>query len=394
MVDFAPIAGGLELRVDQQVLQRVHRSVRYVRILEQLDPLRIGAFGAEAGQRCVILLDVLQAVGHALEALILGKVLAPDQRAELLPVTVGVGQQREITVLRRIGTPLLVEHALVARRVECGHKLLAEQMLDHDEGDQRLEHRHFDRLSLAGLLARIKRRQYRRDDAVGAGLVGNDRGHEARLVGDHGLQRGKTRARLDDVVIGGLRSHRSRGAVAVGGEINEARIDLLELLVLDAEALGGRRPIVVHQHVSGLGELEQRLAPALLLEVEHDRTLGAIAAKIERGHAGMTRRSHLTRRIAFRRLDLDHVGAEIAQLLRGPRPEHDRGAVDDTKSSQRARHCRSFQIFFSGIGSHLNHPRDGPKQGENRLRNSAQGSQFTPQLSGVDTRCRFERRLP
>ena len=192
-------------------------------------------------------------------------------------------------------------------------------MLDHDEGDQGFVHRHLDGLALAGALAREQRGQQRRDHAVGAGLVGDDGRQEARLARDHGLQRRQARSRLDDVVVGGLRAHRPGRAVAVGREVDEARIDLLERLVLHPQPAGGVGAIIVHQHVGGLGQLEQRLAAGLLLEVEHDRALGAIAAEIEGGHARIARRPELARGVALGRLDLDHVGAEIAQLLGRPR---------------------------------------------------------------------------
>ena len=110
-------------------------------------------------------------------------------------------------------------------------------------------------------------------------------------------------------------------AVAVGREIDQARIDLLERLVLHAQPLGRLGAIVVHQHVGGLGELEQRVAAGVLLEVEHDRALGAIAAEIERRHAGIARRPELARGVALGRLDFHHIGARdrpVAALPTAP----------------------------------------------------------------------------
>ena len=218
-------------------------------------------------------------------------------------------------------------------------------MLDHHERDQRLEHRDLDGLTLAGPLAREEGREQGRDHAVGAGLVGNDRRQETRLAGDDALQSGETRARLDDVVVGRLGAHRARGAIAVGRDIDEPRIGLLERLVFDAEASCRIGPVIVHQHVGGLGQLEQRLAAGVLLEVEHDRALGAIAAEIEGRHARIARRPEHARGVAFGRLDLDHVGAEIAELLRRPRAQHDRGAVENSHSGQRTRHSHFLFAF-------------------------------------------------
>ena len=213
-------------------------------------------------------------------------------------------------------------------------------MLDHHERDQGFVHRHFDRLALARALAREQRGQQRGDHAVGAGLVGDDGRQEARLARHDALQRGQARSRLDDVVVRRLRPHRPGRAIAVGREIDQTRIDLLEGLVLHAQPLGRLGAIVVHQHVGGLGELEQRVAAGVLLEVEHDRALGAIAAEIEGRHAGIARRPELARGVAFGRFDFHHIGAQIAQLLRCPRPQHDRRAIENPNAGQRTRHVR------------------------------------------------------
>ncbi len=254
-------------------------------------------------------------------------------------------------------------------------------MLDHHERDQRLEHRHLDRLALAGALAREEGCEQRRDHAVGAGLVGDDRRQEAWLAGDDALQRGEARARLDDVVVGCLRAHRARGAITVGRDIDEPRIDLLELLVFDAEALGRIGPVVVHQHVGGLGELEQSLAAGILLQIEDDRALGAIAAEIEGRHPRMASRPEHTRRVAFGRLDLDHVGAEVAELLRGPRTQHDSRAVENSHSGQRTRHLHLLHAFCRILAV----TRPYAKHGDNRLRNSPRRPHSSPICSTSET---------
>ena len=60
----------------------------------------------------------------------------------------------------------------------------------------------------------------------------------------------------------------------------------------------------------------------------------------------MARRSELARGVAFGWLDLDDIGAEIAELLRGPRAQHDRRAVENSYSGQRTRHVRLPPFLF------------------------------------------------
>jgi len=96
----------------------------------------------------------------------------------------------------------------------------------------------------------------------------------------------------------------------------------------------------VEQHVGALGEPEQHAPGGFLLEIEDDRALVAIDRQVERAHGGVAHRAELTRGVALGRLDLDDLGAEIAELLRGPRPEHDGRAIHHPDAGQRSRHGR------------------------------------------------------
>jgi len=94
----------------------------------------------------------------------------------------------------------------------------------------------------------------------------------------------------------------------------------------------------VHQHVRALGQLEERAAARFLLEVEHEAPLAAVAPEVEGRHVGVPPRPELARGVPLRRLDLDHVGAEVTELLGRPRAQHDRGAVENAHAIERSRH--------------------------------------------------------
>jgi len=59
--------------------------------------------------------------------------------------------------------------------------------------------------------------------------------------------------------------------------------------------------------------------------------------KIPVDGALMPRRLGIPHDVAARRLDLDHLGAEVAEDLRRQRPQHDRGQIEDLDSGERPR---------------------------------------------------------
>jgi hypothetical protein len=53
-------------------------------------------------------------------------------------------------------------------------------------------------------------------------------------------------------------------------------------------------------------------------------------------HAGIAHGRAIADRVAFGRLDLDYVGAEIAEDLCGVRAEYDGGEIEDAHARERA----------------------------------------------------------
>ncbi|MNC91173.1 hypothetical protein D3C83_73800 [compost metagenome] len=56
-------------------------------------------------------------------------------------------------------------------------------------------------------------------------------------------------------------------------------------------------------------------------------------------HAGVAHRRDVAQHVAFRRLDLDHVRAEVREQLRRERPQHHGGEVEDADAGQRPAHA-------------------------------------------------------
>ena len=95
------------------------------------------------------------------------------------------------------------------------------------------------------------------------------------------------------------------------------------------------RSFVVEEHVGGAQKPTQRLLPRRLLKIEDEASLVAVRMQEQRRHPCVARLTDPPRRVALRRLDLDHVGAEIAQDQRRDRPEQHRRHVDDAYAGER-----------------------------------------------------------
>src|SRR5215470_15073367 len=346
-----PEARRLELRVGEERLQRVDDGGGHVGALERLQPLRGVASGHDLAQLLVERLDVGEARLQRREARIGEKVRAPRDLEEGPPVGVRIGHHGEEAVLGLEGTPPTGEDPLVARALDGRDEGLAVEMLHHHVGDHALHHGYLHGLAFARPLAMHEGGQYRGEHGERAGLVGHDGGHVTRLAHHGGLQHRESGGGLDHVVVGGLLPIGAARAEAVGRHVDEARVDDAERLVVQAEPRGGGRTEIVKHHVGARGELEKRGAARGLLEVEDHAALVAIAGEEEGAHARIARGTQATRRVAFRRLHLDDVGAQVAQGLGRPGSENDRGHVEHPHAVERSGHERP-RVKESGRRGH------------------------------------------
>ena len=172
-----------------------------------------------------------------------------------------------------------------------------------------------------------------------------------RLAGDrHQAGRG-----LDDEVVAGSVGEWAIGAVAADGQVDQARIEAVQLVVGEAKPRQAADAEVLDQDVAPREQPRQHLAASGLLEVEAEAALvavdgqvvgrlasvGRVRARVT-GRIGLARlggtgegRSPGARAIAVRRLDLDHVGTEVGQEHRAVRPRQDRRQVADDEARER-----------------------------------------------------------
>ena len=125
-------------------------------------------------------------------------------------------------------------------------------------------------------------------------------------------------------------------AVARDAHQHEAGVHGLQLVRPQAPLLHGAGPEILAEDV-GLGDEALEEGSALgLAEVEGDRLLVALLGEPGVAIAARTRRAELAERVAQPRLlDLDDLGAELAEDGRGERPGDEGRKVDDADAVER-----------------------------------------------------------
>src|SRR5207245_1804729 len=156
-----------------------------------------------------------------------------------------------------------------------------------------------------------------------------------------GPARGEAAHRLSEHVLAALVTIGAGGAVPAAEGVDQARVDRAQVVVAEAEPLHHAGPEVVHQNVGLAGEPIDRLTTERRADVDRDAALVAIQAPEHGTLAARVFHVHAGEIAGARPLDLDDVGAEVAQHLRRARPQLDLGEVETVTPPSGA-------TFFSG----------------------------------------------
>jgi hypothetical protein len=138
--------------------------------------------------------------------------------------------------------------------------------------------------------------------------------------------------------------------------IDQARIDGRKLLVVEAVATERPDLVILDQDIRFPGQRSNQRLSFGMREVDRYRLLVPVGAGEEHTFAGAARRIWKERgetpRIVARPrpLHFDHLGAKIAQHLRGPRPREYPRQVENPARGQRAGSGRPFSVG----GGHCN----------------------------------------
>ena len=232
-----------------------------------------------------------------------------------------------------------------------------------EHGDQRIEQRQVEMLADAALGAMRKRGAYG-DAGVHAGDQVGDRDPRllraaARPVVALAGDAHQAAHALDHEVVPRPLAPRPGMAEAGDRAIDEAGVDLLQLRVAEAVAIEVAEFEVLQQHVAARGELARDRLPLRVREIQRERFLAAVGAGEIGRFAGVAalrvlepRRAEGARVVTlFRPLDLDHLGAEVGEVLRRPRTREHTRQVEYADSCERARHGRRvYCILLASFG--------------------------------------------
>ena len=124
-----------------------------------------------------------------------------------------------------------------------------------------------------------------------------------------------------------------RSVLAVPGNPrdHQARIDRVQPDGTDPQPLQLAGAEIFHQHVRPGGELQHDVA--ILLQIQFDRELVA-AMDAEPHRVAVFRRTPAAKRIATRRLQLDHLGAKVGQDARAERRSDIMADFEDFQSDK------------------------------------------------------------
>ena len=255
---------------------------------------------------------------------------------QLPPLFVLVGGDVQRPVGGREGARGGRGQILVAHRRRCHAR---DEVIGHHPAhrrDDRSQHRH------------INHRAAR--PGVEGGGDGEGGGHAANGVGQRitdpqrraiaiAGDRHDASGALDDLIVGRPGYPGAVLAKTGNGTINQVWTRLFQNWVIETEAGHHPRPEVLQHHVGAFHQPQKHLLAGGRFEVKRDRLLAGVLGQKRHPHAGRVERrvgAQLARQIATsRRLDLNHLGAEMGQLMRAERPRQNIGQIQHAKSGKR-----------------------------------------------------------
>jgi hypothetical protein len=208
-----------------------------------------------------------------------------------------------------------------------------------DEVDHRVLHRHLDLLPLAGGVT-LHERGEDADHAVHAGAGVADRGPEirGRAIGRSGDAHGAAH-RLGDRLVALVVAVGTVRAEALDAGEDQARVDLAQHGVAEAQPLDDARAEILQEHVRRLQQGAEDLLAPRLLQIQREAALVAVEGEEEETVGVGSISQDVPRRVAFvRLLDLDHVRAQPGQHLPAGRPRLIVREIDHPDACQRLTH--------------------------------------------------------
>ena len=225
----------------------------------------------------------------------------------------------------------------------AGDGVLHHEVLHH--GEQGVHHGDVDPAAHAGLLPLIQGHQDAHAE-IGAGVVVADGGTNLARgavpeAGDaHHAAHG-----LGHDVVGGAGGQLAGEAEAADGAVDDAGVDLLHLLIGEAQTLQHAHLVVLANHVGGLQQLGEDLLALFALQVQGHALLVAVDVGVVAAEAVLHGAPAAGLITGGRGLDLDDLGAVVGQVHGAERAAVCLSQVQYANAFQRSVHKR-FPFFL------------------------------------------------
>ncbi len=354
VLDFDHHLARLHLGIGEHVADAVDRPHGHARLLEGADPFRRRALAQALGDERNERGQVLHAIAVGPEARILRKPGAIDHLHDALPVRLVRAADVDPAVARR--ERLVGRGEDVRRSGRAGIHAGGEEDRRLPVGllDRRFHERGLDPLAAACGGARDERRD---DSQRGkdAGVDVGDRGaafggRAAGLAGDAHDSREALRDQVEAALVG----VRAGPSVPGNGAIDQARIQLPQHVISEAESLE-RSLAVVLRHDIGIGEEAlHHLQAARRLQV-HGHAAFVAVQDHEGGRLALDRGLGVAARVVSARklFNLYDVRAHVGEQHPARRPGHNLRQFDDLDSLQRS-HGALRVMRTKGCGTQMN----------------------------------------
>ena len=153
--------------------------------------------------------------------------------------------------------------------------------------------------------------------------------------------------RLPHQIVTGLLPHRPGSAVSGNGAIDQARIDLAQAAVVDAEALCDPGAIAFDDDLCGLGNFLDDLHTFRRFEIDCDTLLVSIHCQEYRALPILAGRPGTCVIATLGRFDLDHLGTQLSQVLGAQRPRQDFRQIQHAHALEREHGIHLLKIMGS-----------------------------------------------
>src|SRR6267154_5046211 len=307
-----------------------HRAGRHPGFADQLHRLFLGVLAGPRRDQLVDLGGALAAGLAGFVTLVTLQILAPDNLEQTLPV-LGIGAAGEhIDVIVRAARLARVEGrghqpaglrpVAAAAQLRLPGPLGAREWHAHVV-DHRVLHRDLQPPPLAALLPLVQRAENAdRHQHAGAGVAEAWAGLHRRAVTVAG-DAGRAAGGLRDHVEGEVFLVGAAGAEALHLAIDDPGLELLDLVIAEAQPLDRARRHVLDRDIGLLQQLANDFEAARRFQIQRQRLLvGVELVEVPRVVVGLARLQAAARIAAARVLDLDHLGAEPGQAFGAGRP--------------------------------------------------------------------------